>query len=49
VVVADRRYVVRLLSYPTVCVKRAFLDAAVAELQQHRATPVVATPSLSAA
>lgn len=32
VVVGDRRYVARLLSYPTVCVKRDFLDAAVAKV-----------------
>ena len=48
VVVADRSYVVRLLSYPTVCVKRAFLDAAVADLQQRRAASAAATPSQSA-
>ena len=35
--VADRQYIARLLAYPTVCVKRAFLDDAVAALQQGRA------------
>ncbi|KAL4458373.1 hypothetical protein ABPG75_013238 [Micractinium tetrahymenae] len=37
VTVSDRQYVVRLLSYPTVCVKRAFLDDAVAALREGRA------------
>lgn len=32
VVVGDRRYVARLLSYPTVCVRRDFLDATLAQL-----------------
>lgn len=31
-VVGDRRYVARLLSYPTVCVRRDFLDATLAQL-----------------
>ena len=30
--VGGRRYVARLLSYPTVCVSRPFLDAALARL-----------------
>jgi hypothetical protein len=37
VVVGDRRYVARLLSYPTVCVRRDFLDAAVARLVAQQA------------
>lgn len=32
--VGDRRYVARLLSYPTVCVARDFLDAAVAQVAE---------------
>ena len=35
--VQSRRYVVRMLSYPTVCVSRSFLDGAVAALQQQHA------------
>lgn len=37
VTVSDRQFVMRLLSYPTVCVKRAFLDDAVAALREGRA------------
>lgn len=47
VAVSDRRYVMRLLSYPTVCVKRAFLDDAVAALREGRA-PVDGLSSSSA-
>lgn len=46
VVVGDRRYVARLLSYPTVCVKREFLDAAVAGLLLEQRS---VSPSLSSA
>lgn len=59
VVVGDRRYVARLLSYPTVCVRRDFLDAAVCELAHMvaaeggdhagaRGASRAASPSLSA-
>jgi hypothetical protein len=34
VLVGDRRYIARLLSYPTVCVSRDFLDAAIAQVAQ---------------
>lgn len=44
VVVDDRQYVVRLLSYPTVCVKRDFLDAAVAQVQLGRRSPSPSPP-----